>query len=52
MRVLIKWVSLDGKITSFQIWMGKYLIEEVTMGIYLNFSKGILMVDYKHLLDK
>ena len=39
MGILIIYVNLDGEITNFKILMGKYLIDEVMMGIYLNFSK-------------
>jgi hypothetical protein len=31
-------MGLNGEITKFKILMGKYLIDEVMMGIYLNFS--------------
>jgi hypothetical protein len=31
-------MDLNGEITKFKVLMGKYLIEEVIMGIYLNFS--------------
>ena len=38
MGIFIKSMSLNGEITNFKFLMGKYLIDEVMMGIYLNFS--------------
>lgn len=31
-------MSLNGEITKYKVLMGKYLIDEVMMGIYLNLS--------------
>ena len=40
MGILINRLCLDGEISNFQFWMGKYLIREVVMGIYPNFSSN------------
>ena len=39
MGILIILMNLGGEITNFKVLMEKYLIDEVMMGIYLNFSR-------------